>query len=174
MPDQLILVDSSDKEIGYEEKEKCHYGRPKLHRAFSIFLFNNRGEMLITKRSNKKKTWPLHWSNACCSHPRKGEDTGAAASRRIKEELGISVPLNFLFKFEYDAQYDKEWGEHELDWVFVGKYSGTIKPNKDEIDDWKFVSANELLKDMEKNPGIYTPWFKMVAEKVIRQSDSSL
>jgi isopentenyl-diphosphate delta-isomerase len=167
MKEEIILVDSKDNEIGYEEKEKCHYGKTKLHRAFSIFLFNDKGEMLIIKRSKQKKTWPLHWSNAVCSHPRKGEETKAAAERRLQEELGISVPLTYLFKFEYKAQYDKEWGEHEMDWVFVGKHNSTIRPNKDEVDEWKFIDVKKLRDDIRKNPQKYTPWFKTALEKVI-------
>jgi isopentenyl-diphosphate delta-isomerase len=167
MSDTLILVDKDDKEIGYETKENCHYIKPKLHRAFSVFLFNSNGEMLITKRSGKKKTWPGFWSNSCCSHPRKGEEVKDAVSRRIKEELGISVPLSYLFKFEYSAQYDREWGEHELDHVFVGEYSGKVTPNKDEISDWKFIPVDDLLKDMRKNPDSYTPWFRMSVERVL-------
>ena len=171
--EQLILVDSNDKEIGHDSRENCHYVKPKLHRAFSVFLFNDNGEMLITKRSRLKKTWPLHWSNACCSHPKMGEDCEAAATRRIKEELDISVPLKFLFKFEYKAQYDKEWGEHEMDWVFVGKHDESINSNKDEIDNWKFVGVEELRKDMQKNPQNYTPWFKIVAERVIEYVENN-
>lgn len=167
MPDQLILVDSDDKELGYDSKENCHRMKPKLHRAFSVFIFNDKGEMLITKRSENKKTWPLHWSNAVCSHPRKGEECEAAAKRRIKEELGISVPLKFLFKFEYSAQYDEEWGEHELDWVFIGSYNDSVIPNTDEVEDWKFVDIEELRKDMQINPSRYTPWFMLCIDKVI-------
>lgn len=174
MKEELILVNSNDREIGYEEKEKCHYGRPKLHRAFSVFIFNDKGEMLMTKRSRMKKTWPLHWSNACCSHPRKGETVEKAAARRVKEELGISAPLTFLFKFEYSAQYNKEWGEHELDHVFAGRYAGTIRPNHDEVDDIKFVSTEKLREDIEKNPEKYTPWFKLALDRVIEHTKDGL
>ncbi len=162
----LILVDSSDKEIGYEEKEKCH-SPPKLHRAFSVFILNSSNEMLITQRSSAKKTWPLFWSNACCSHPGKGESCEAAAKRRVKEELGIECEPRFLFKFEYSAKYDNKWGEHELDWVFIGKHNGPIKPDKNEISGWKFVGVQELKEDVKKSPGKYTPWFTMALEKVL-------
>ncbi len=167
--EQIILVDSGDREIGYEEKEKCH-SHPKLHRAFSVFLFNDAGEMLVTQRSSAKKTWPLFWSNACCSHPRKGESCEAAAKRRVKEELGIDCAPEFLFKFEYSAQYDDTWGEHELDWVFSGKHDGPVNPDETEINDWKFVDVQELREDVRKNPDRYTPWFKLALERVLELS----
>lgn len=165
--DQLILVDSKDNVLGYAEKEKCHHGKPILHRAFSIFLFNNKGEMLITKRSSLKKTWPGFWSNAVCSHPRKDEETHAAAVRRLEEELGITSSLAYLFKFEYSADYDGEWGEHELDWVFAGKISEEPKADRDEIEDWKFISVEQLRQDVKNRPEKYTPWFKICLERVL-------
>jgi isopentenyl-diphosphate delta-isomerase len=164
---ELILVDNLDNEIGYGSIEDCHSGGLKRHRAFSVFLFNDRGEMLITQRSAGKKTWPLFWSNACCSHPRRGETCESAARRRLVEELGISVDVQFLFKFEYDAQYDEIWGEHELDWVFDGSYSGQIQPNAEELMDWKFVPIAELLDQIRQNPERFTPWFLLSLERVL-------
>lgn len=166
--EMLILVDRNDKEIGHEEKEKCHYGRPKLHRAFSVVIFNSDGKMLIHKRSRLKKTWPGFWTNACCSHPRKGEKVLEAAKRRLKEELGFSCKLKFLFRFEYDAVYDDKWGEHEMDHVFEGHYDGPIKPDKSEIEDMKFVDIRYLKKDMKKQPGKYTPWFMIAFNKMYK------
>mgnify|MGYP001578963936 CR=1 FL=1 len=167
MPNTLILVDKMDNEIGYDEKEKCHKGDLKLHRSFSVFIFNSDGKLLIQKRSRSKNTWPGFWSNTCCSHPYKGESAEAAARRRLKEELGFSCPLNFLFKFEYEAKYNSVWGEHEMDWVFSGYYDGNIKPNKDEIEEIKFVDVNWLKKDIKANPGKYTPWLKICFENVL-------
>lgn len=158
--EMLILVDKNDKETGYEEKEKCHAHPAKLHRAFSIFIFNRKGQMLIHKRSRLKKTWPGFWTNACCSHPRKGESVHAAAKRRLKEELGFSCSLKEAFSFVYKASYDKKWGESEFDHVFMGKYDGAIKPDKTEIDEWKFVDTEWLKKDVRESPEKYTPWFK--------------
>jgi len=166
--DTLIVVDKNDNEIGFEEKEKAHQGKLPLHRAFSIFIFNFRGEMLIQKRSSKKKTWPGFWANACCSHPRKGEAVEESAKRRLKEELGFSTPLKFLFKFQYKAQFDKIWGEHELDHVFVGKYDGPVKPDRNEIEDWKFIDVSELIEDA-KQDGKYSPWFKLCFKRVIAE-----
>lgn len=167
--DIIILVDSTDKEIGYETKEKCHRTKPLLHRAFSVFLFNSRSEMLITKRAAGKATWPLFWTNACCSHPRKGEPIESAAHRRIKEELGIDCPLRFSFKFQYEAQYDKDWGESEVDSVFIGNYDGALRCDKSEVSDWKFMPVGALKKDVTKNADAYTPWFKLCFERVLKE-----
>ncbi|MBI2971351.1 MAG: isopentenyl-diphosphate Delta-isomerase [Candidatus Aenigmarchaeota archaeon] len=164
--ERIILVDDNDDELGYEGKEQCHRGKGMLHRAFSVFIFDG-DKMLITQRSGKKKTWPLYWSNACCSHPRKGEDTAAAAHRRLQEELGFSCSLRFLFKFQYNATYDSEWGEHEVDWVFIGTYGGHVKPDPQEIKDYQYVDVATLEKDVEKHPDSYTPWFKLILEKVL-------
>jgi isopentenyl-diphosphate delta-isomerase len=166
--DQLILVDSSDNEIGYETVTECHYENLKLHRAFSVFLFNDAGEMLITQRSSKKQTWPLFWSNACCSHPRKGQDTASAASARLITELGISgVPLELLFKFEYRAQYDDNWGEHELDWVFRGRCNAPGNVNQEETSDWQFIRIDDLKSQVVSNPGKFTPWFRLCLDRVL-------
>ncbi|MFH0948858.1 MAG: isopentenyl-diphosphate Delta-isomerase [Candidatus Aenigmatarchaeota archaeon] len=163
----LILVDANDNEVGYGSKDNCHKRPLILHRAFSIFIFNDKDEMLIHKRGLKKKTWPSLWTNACCSHPRKDEETKDAAHRRLKEEMGFDCNLKFLFKFDYKAMYDKEWGEHEIDSVFIGKHNNPVKPDKNEIEEWKFVPVAELLKDTKSNPKKYTPWFKMSLSKVI-------
>ncbi len=170
--EQIILVDSNDNEIGCKEKEKCHRP-PILHRAFSVLIFNGKGQMLIHKRSAKKKTWPGFWTNACCSHPRKGEDTKKAAERRLNEELGFSCDLKFLFKFEYKAMYDNEWGEHELDYVFEGDYDGPVKPDEDEVEEIKFVNVGELKKDIKTHPEKYTPWFRIALERAMDKVTSA-
>ncbi len=158
--EQVVLVDNEDNELGVEEKFACHKLPVKLHRAFSVFVLNDKDQLLITKRSTLKKTWPGFWSNTCCSHPRANEDAGEAAKRRLEEELGFSCDLTFLFKFQYEAAYDNEWGEHELDHVFVGYYDGPINANKDEIEEINFVNLDELAADMAKNPDNYTPWLR--------------
>ena len=122
MEDTLILVDENDKEIGYLPKEKCHDGNGKLHRAFSMYVFNG-NKLLIQKRSNKKRLWPGFWSNSCCSHPRKGEDIFDAVKRRLKEELGIECEPKLLFKFVYNASYEGEGSENEYLYVFSGDYN---------------------------------------------------
>ena len=166
--DTMILVDSKDKEIGYEEKEPCHIWPAKLHRAFSVFIINSKGEMLVHKRAAGKKTWPGFWTNSCCSHPRKGEATAIAAARRLKEELGIVCQLKHLFTFEYSARFDDKWGENEVDHVFLGSYDGLVKADKNEIAEWKFVPIAELKNDMAKHPEKYTPWFKIALERVLK------
>src|SRR5687767_2621269 len=165
--DQLILVDSSDNEIGYADVTECHYGTPRLHRAFSVFVFNDAGEMLITQRSGKKNTWPLFWSNACCSHPRKGQDSATAATARLLTELGITASVDLLFKFEYRAQYDDNWGEYELDWVFLSHSNGPGNVNPDEVKDWEFIRIDNLREQVRSNPGKFTPWFRLSLDRVL-------
>lgn len=165
--EQVVLVDNDDNDIGMAEKMECHHNPVKLHRAISIIILNNRDEMLITKRASAKSTWPEFWSNACCSHPRKGETPEAAAKRRMQEELGFSCNLEFLFKFVYEAKFNSEWGEHELDHIFLGYYDGPVRANHEEISEHKFVDIDELKADMEKHPEKYTPWFKLMFKRVM-------
>jgi isopentenyl-diphosphate delta-isomerase len=157
----LILVDPNDKEIGYKTKDICHDGKGMLHRAFSIFIFNGNGDLLLQKRSGEKRLWPLHWSNSCCSHPRKGESYEFATKRRLEEELGLKTELEFVYKFQYQATFDKKGSENELCSVYIGKSSDKPKVNETEIAEWKFISQEELNKQFESNPGQFTPWFKM-------------
>jgi isopentenyl-diphosphate delta-isomerase len=165
--DQLILVDSADNEVGYETVTDCHYRRPKLHRAFSVFVFNDAGEMLITKRSSRKHTWPGFWSNACCSHPRKGQDMKTAAEARLVTELGITATVQFLFKFEYQAQFDDNWGEYELDWVYLSRANHPGDVNPDEVSDWEFIRIDDLKQQLVSNPGKFTPWFRICLDRVL-------
>ena len=160
MNDTLVLVDGNDSIIGYEEKEPCHLVPTKLHRAFSIFILNSAGEMLIHQRGSLKKTWPGYWTNACCSHPRKGETLEKAATRRLHEELGFETTLTHLFSFRYEADYDGEYGENEIDHVFLGIYDGKINQDRNEIEDWKFIGIKGLMEDISTNHETYTPWFK--------------
>ncbi len=162
----LILVDENDNVVGYEEKENGHKGELPLHRAFSVLIFNSEGKMLIQKRSNKKKTWPGFWANACCSSPKKGEDVIDAAKRRMREELGFSCDLKFLFKFRYKARFNDEWGENEIDHVLEGHYNGDINANKDEIDEIRFIDIEELKKDAKSNPEKYAPWFLIILRRL--------
>ena len=165
--EMLILVDEKDGEIGFAPKEETHVWPAKLHRAFSIFIFNSKGEMLIHKRASMKKTWPGFWTNACCSHPRKGEATAEAAARRLKEELGFSCELKEMFAFPYKAQYDEHYGENEFDHVFIGHYDGPVKPDKGEVEEWKFVAIRDLITHVAVHPEIYTPWFRACFERVL-------
>jgi len=165
--DRLIIVDKEDKEIGWGEKDECHLIPAKLHRAFSIFIFNSKGEMLIHKRSGSKKTWPGYWTNACCSHPRKGESLEEATARRLLEELGFTCLLERLFSFYYKADYDSTYGEHEIDHVFAGKYDGDVKPDRNEVEEFAFVPIDALLEGVQRSPQKYTPWFRQALPAVL-------
>lgn len=169
MNDELIRVDEEDRELCAETKEICHRLPLRLHRAFSVFLFHGDGRLLLTLRSDKKFTWPGHWSNTCCSHPRWGESTREAAHRRLGEELGISAEVRYLFKSVYRAEYDATWGEHECDHVYVGRYDGTVEPDPAEVADWKYVEVEALREDMERSPERYTPWFRMLLNRVLEE-----
>ena len=161
MKDELILVDTEDNEIGFEEKEKCHVKNGILHRAFSIFIFNEEKELLIQQRGKYKMLWPLFWSNSCCSHPRKGESIENAASRRIVEECGIACELKRIYKFKYSSKFEEVGSENEICHVFIGKNNNNPIVNLEEIENWKWIKIPDLLKDISKNPNKYTPWFKM-------------
>lgn len=156
----VVLVDEEDNEIGLEEKFTAHRYPAKLHRAFSIFILNDRGDLLIQKRNREKKTWPGFWSNSCCSHPRPHEPIDLAGRRRLEEELGFTCNIDFLFKFQYRAQYDTDWGEHELDYVFLGYHSGSVYPNSLEVDTFDFVPLGKLQNDLETHPKVFTPWLR--------------
>jgi isopentenyl-diphosphate delta-isomerase len=164
--EQLILVNPNDKIIGYQNKKKCHLGDGILHRAFSIFIFNSKGQILMQKRSQKKQLWPFFWSNSCCSHPRKGESYQIAIHRRLKEELGIDTKLKFLFKFQYQARFNKVGSENELCSVYIGKSDDPIIINKNEIAEWKFFKISVLDEWLQQNPLKFTPWFKMEWERI--------
>jgi len=159
--ESLILVDAADREIGHLSKDLCHLGRGILHRAFSLLIFNEAGELLIQQRSPRKRLWPLHWSNSCCSHPRRGEPIEAATQRRLHEELGIRCPLKFLFKFEYQAQYDRAGAEHELCSVYIGRYSGPLRVDRNEVEGWRWIAAPALETELAERTADFTPWFRL-------------
>jgi isopentenyl-diphosphate Delta-isomerase len=165
---QVVLVNELDKELGLKEKYAAHKTPFPLHRAISIVIFNkNKRQMLITKRSAGKLTWPYYWSNSVCSHPYPGETYAVAAKRRIYEELGFNTYLKEAFHFTYSAVMDnKIWGEHELDHVFTGNYEGPVCPNPDEVAGYEWIEIGELKRDLKENPKKYTPWFKIVLTKL--------
>ena len=165
--ESLILVDAADREVGYMSKARCHEGQGVLHRAFSLLIFNDRGELLLQRRSAAKRLWPHYWSNSCCSHPRRSETMEEAIHRRLYEELGLQCPLHFLFKFEYQAQYDAVGAEHELCSVFIGRSSGPVSADRDEISDWRWVSTERLAEEMEGGDR-FTPWFTLEWERIWR------
>ena len=161
----LILVDSDDRELGYLDKAACHDGEGRLHRAFSVFLFNGRSELLIQKRGGRKRLWPGFWSNSCCSHPRRGETMATAVRRRIEQELGIVGSamdnLQFVYKFEYQASFGPEGSEHELCSVYLARIATDPVVNTTEIDDWAWISSSELSRHLESRPDEYTPWLQL-------------
>jgi len=159
--EELILVDELDREIGQCSKSDCHSGNGILHRAFSIFIFNDKNELLLQRRSVEKPLWPDYWSNTCCSHPRAGELMDEAVSRRLVEELGVVCPLNFMYKFKYHAQYGAVGAEHEYCWVYYGHYDGEIDVNEREISEWRFIDIASLEAELAASPENFTPWLKM-------------
>lgn len=163
---KLILVNKKGKVIGYEDKKKCHLGYGILHRAFSIYVLNNKNQLLIQKRSDLKMLWPLHWSNTCCSHPLKGLNYQRTLKKRLKEEMGFTCSLRVIDKLYYQANYKKVGAEHELCDIVIGRYNGKVAPNQKEVADWQWLGLNWLMKDIKQHPDIYTPWFKIGLKKV--------
>ncbi len=161
----VILVDENDTEIGVMEKMEAHK-KGLLHRAFSFFVFNSKGEMLIQRRAFSKYHSQGLWTNACCSHPRPNEPVEAAAERRIWEEMGIQVSALFLFHFIYKAEVAHGLTEHELDYVFIGQYDGEPNPDPEEVSEWKYIDMQSLKQFVSLNPENYTIWFKIIWEKV--------
>jgi isopentenyl-diphosphate Delta-isomerase len=159
--EQLILVDDLDREIGFKAKTEAHTGKGVLHRAFSVFVFNSANEVLLQQRSLSKMLWPGYWSNACCSHPRRGETMTEAVTRRLEQELGFECPVEYLYKFKYHAQYEGIGAEHELCSVYYGRYDGAVDVNVNEIAAWRFVGVTALERELKSKPETFTPWFKM-------------
>lgn len=155
----LILVDASDREIGHLSKGECHDGDGVLHRAFSLFIFNSAGELLLQQRSDEKRLWPLFWSNSCCSHPRRGESMDVATRRRLDQELGMAADFEHLFTFQYHARYLDLGSESEVCHVFVGLCDDPPQPNSTEISAVRWITPDELDREFLDNPEALTPWF---------------
>ncbi len=171
----LILVDEADREIGQMSKADCHRGAGVLHRAFSLLIFNEAGELLLQQRSAAKRLWPLYWSNSCCSHPRSHETIEMAIHRRLYEELGVHCPLQFLFKFRYQAQFDAAGAERELCSVYVGTCSQPLAVNRHEINDWRWVAPTELQAQMSGAAAErFTPWFKLEWAQIWRDHRAAI
>ena len=169
---EIILVDEHDRPVGCCGKLAAHEQGGRLHRAFSVFLFNPRGEMLLQRRAPVKYHFAGLWTNACCSHPSAADadDTRAAAERRLEFELGIRAPLRHAFSFVYRATDPGGSGltEHEFDHVFVGTFDGDPpRPNPQEVDGWRWVRPDDLLRDLADHPDRYTPWFRIALERVL-------
>lgn len=159
--EELILVDADDNETGLLSKADCHDGDGVLHRAFSLFLFNEQGELLLQQRSASKRLWPGYWSNTICSHPRAGESMEIATQRRLLDELNIEAEIEFVYKFAYQASFGDAGSENELCHVYLGRAPSDIHPNESEISAVRFISAADLEREFAETPEALTPWFKM-------------
>ncbi len=162
--EQVILVDENDNQIGLMPKMEAHE-KAALHRAFSVFTFNDKKELLLQQRASCKYHSPLLWTNTCCSHQRDGETSIEAGQRRLQEEMGFVCELEEVFYFLYKAEFDNGLTEHELDHVLVGNYNNDPIINKEEVEDFKWMKLPEVKLDIEENPDNYTAWFKIIFEK---------
>lgn len=175
MKDHVILVDRNNRELGYENKMKVHR-EGRLHRAFSIFLVDHRSRLLLQKRAATKYHSGGLWTNTCCSHPRPKEKLMDAARRRLIEEMGIDCPLREIFSFVYRADLDNNLIEHEFDHVLTGRYEGNPIPNREEVDDWRWVDLRWLHLDIARNPHRYTFWlracFDQMAGPLLKASET--
>ena len=162
---QVILVNHQDDPIGIMDKLEAHQ-KGLLHRAFSIFIFNTKGEMLLQQRAFDKYHSGGLWTNACCSHPLPGEDTEAAAQRRLMEEMGFTASLQPAFSFIYKTNFHNGLTEHEVDHVFTGSHDGTILPNPLEVNSYAFQSMEAIRLSIETAPHLYTSWFKIAFPKL--------
>jgi len=167
--EQLVLVDADDRETGFLSKAECHDGAGLLHRAFSVFLFNADGELLLQQRSVSKRLWPGFWSNSCCSHPRRGESMQLATSRRLQDELNIRSTLEFVYKFSYQAEFSDLGSEHELCHVYLGRMNTPATANRHEIAALRYLAADVLTHELGQTPQIYTPWLQMEWRQLISE-----
>jgi isopentenyl-diphosphate delta-isomerase len=158
--EELILVDRNDREIGSLSKAKAHDGDGVLHRAFSLFLFNDDGELLLQQRGQGKRLWGGYWSNSCCSHPRVGESLQIATTRRLRDELNFETELEHVYWFCYEASFDGSGAENELCHVYLGRVSDEIRVNDSEIAAIRYLSPAALDAEFEQAPERYTPWFR--------------
>ncbi len=163
MEEWVVLVDKADQEIGLKEKLAAHRDGD-LHRAVSVFLFNTKGEMMLQQRALSKYHSGGLWTNACCSHPRQGESPMQAAGRRLVEEMGIRCPLKKKLDFVYQVSLDNNLSEHEFDHVFVGTFDGAPLLNPIEAMNWKWISLEQLQKEIKAYPETFTAWFKIILE----------
>jgi isopentenyl-diphosphate delta-isomerase len=162
--EQVILVNELDQQIGLMAKLEAHE-KAILHRAFSVFVLNDKNEIMLQQRAHQKYHSPLLWTNTCCSHQRDGETNIQAGSRRLYEEMGFKTELKELFNFIYKAPFDNGLTEHELDHVMIGYYNDEPMINPEEVEDWKWMKIEDIQKDMLLNPEIYTVWFKIIFDE---------
>lgn len=162
--EKVILVNENDEQIGLMEKIEAHE-KALLHRAFSVFVFNKKGELMIQQRALSKYHSPGLWTNTCCSHQREGESNVAAGKRRLMEEMGFTTDLKDTISFIYKAPFDNGLTEHEYDHILVGDYEADPDPNPEEVAAWKWMSLEDIKQDMKDNPSVYTEWFKIIFDK---------
>lgn len=161
MEEKVILVSKNDDQLGLMGKMEAHE-KGVLHRAFSVFVFNNKGELLLQQRALEKYHSPGLWTNTCCSHQRDGESNIDAGKRRLQEEMGFSCALEEVFWFVYKASFENGLTEHELDHVMVGYYQDNPEINKEEVASFKWMSLEDIKADILNQPGLYTEWFKII------------
>lgn len=165
MPEELvILVNQNDEKIGLMPKQEAHE-KALLHRAFSVFIFNDKNELMLQQRAHDKYHSPGLWTNTCCSHQRDGESNIEAGKRRLQEEMGFVTDLKESISFIYKAPFDNGLTEHEYDHILTGSYNGQPNINPDEVAEWKWMAMEDVKKDIEKNPSTYTEWFKIIFDK---------
>jgi len=164
MKEHVILVDEKDQKIGLMEKIEAHE-KALLHRAFSVFVFNEKGELMLQQRAASKYHSPLLWTNTCCSHQRDGESNIKAGRRRLQEEMGFVTDITEVFSFIYKAPFDNGLTEHEFDHVMIGRYDKAPKLNIEEAEAYKWMKMEDVKQDIEDNPSIYTAWFKIIFDK---------
>ncbi len=169
MDSDVILVDDSDREIGTAEKMSAHQHGGKLHRAFSIFVFNSKGETMLQRRAETKYHGAGLWTNTTCSHPMPGEDVMHAAHRRLKEEMGFDCSMKEVFSFTYEADMGNGLTEHEFDHVIFGDHNAAPRPNGEEVSNWKWITLAGLDEDIRKNPKVYSPWLRIVLGRVMKE-----
>ena len=162
--EKVILVDENDRQIGLMEKIEAHE-KALLHRAFSVFILNSKGDLMLQRRALTKYHSPGLWTNTCCSHQRENETTLAAAQRRLQEEMGFTTTLTECFSFIYKAEFDNGLTEHEFDHVLTGIYNDTPVINEDEVAEWKWIDLKEVQNQIKNRPEDFTPWFKIIFEK---------
>ena len=164
MEEQVILVDEKDNQVGLMPKMEAHE-KALLHRAFSVFIFNKKGELMLQQRAANKYHSPLLWTNTCCSHQREGESNLEAGKRRLMEEMGFVTELKEVFSFVYKAPFDNGLTEHEFDHVMIGSFEEKPNINKEEVEAYKWMSLEDVKSDITNNPKEYTAWFKIIFDK---------